>query len=761
VPRLNRYVFREILAPTLVAFLAYTGFMLIRGLVQFSDLVFQSEDPLRDTGLVLAFSVPHIVVLTIPVSFLLGVLVGVGRLSADSELVAIRASGVDLLRLYRPIGLLALLTGGATLLLMLEVLPRTNELLYTLKLRLSSFAVVQRIHPGVFGPDFGGFRIYVERASADRRKLTGLIVSDRSHPADGDRLTFARSGSLESDEHLGRLWLRLESAVTHHVSDDPTRYDVTSYDEQRILISDVDPKQLERRGPAFKQLREQTVPELLRTAAAHRTPIETRMAWVEVHKKFALPSACLVFGLLGLPLGIVNRRGGRAAGFAVSVAIVVAYYVLFAGGEARAIDGTTTPFLAMWLPNLLLVALGFLALARIRRDGPLFPPLPELRSPAADTGPGTRRSSSLRFAARSLLLDRYVAARFLRVFALVVVSIVVLYVVIDYMEISDDIARNRTPRLLVMKYLEASVFPTLVDVVPFAFLAAALVATAGLVRSSETTAILSSGVSLHRMTLSLVALAILAGGGLFGLAEHVVPRAAVEAERLRNAILKRPFANEGAPVNVWFRGEGGRFFHAEAFDAESKTATGITVYELDPADFRLVRRTGARRGFLVPRRGILLEDGWTRTFGPNGESLFLRRDGRFLVDAPEASKVFYAGRTDPRQMSFEELARFVDARRRAGAEIAGLTTGLFQKTAMPVSALLLTLVGLPFAFRFGRRGAIAGFGVALLLGLAYLFVSAFLLRFGETGSLPPFLAAWGTNVLFGLGAAHALLGVRT
>src|SRR6185503_5019813 len=100
----ERYVLREVLAPTLVAFAAYTGFMLVRGLVQFSSLVLQSEDPLGDTGLVLALSLPHIVVLTIPVAFLLGLLIGVGRLSADSELTAIRASGIDFLRLYLPIG---------------------------------------------------------------------------------------------------------------------------------------------------------------------------------------------------------------------------------------------------------------------------------------------------------------------------------------------------------------------------------------------------------------------------------------------------------------------------------------------------------------------------------------------------------------------------------------------------------------------------------------------------------------------------------
>jgi LPS export ABC transporter permease LptF/LPS export ABC transporter permease LptG len=754
--RLNRYVLKEILAPTLVAFVAYTGFMLVRGLVQFSDLVFQSEQPLRDTALVLAFSVPHIVVLTIPVSFLLGLLVGVGRLSADSELIALRAAGVDLVRLYRPIGILAALTCGLTLYLMLSIVPRTNALLYTLRLRLSSFAIVQRIQPGVFSPELGGYRIYVERASNDRRRLEGLIVSDRSNPSEGERLTFARSGVLETEEQRGRLWLRLESAVTHHVQPDPSRYDVTSYAEQRVLLSDVDPNRIDR-GSAGKHLREQNLPQLLRTAALRRNPVEERMAMVEVHKKFALPFACLAFGLVGLPLGIVNRRGGRAAGFAVSVLIVLVYYMLFAAGEARAIDGATTPFLAMWTPNFLLLALGAVALRRVRRDRALFPALPEIRLTRRDPA----KRVGVRFTARSLLLDRYVAARFLRLFLLMVVSVVVLYIVIDYLEISDDIARNSIPSAIIVRYFEAVVFPIIVDVVPFAFLAAALVAVAGLVRSAETTAILSSGVSLHRATLSLVVLALLAGGGLFALAERVVPRAALEAERLKNMIFKRPVMNEGLPVNLWFRGDHGRFFHAETFDAATKSATGVAVVELDPADFRLIKRTDGTRAVLVPDRGLVLEDGWTRSFGRGGDSLFLRRDGKFLVEAPEASKVFFTGRTNPRQMTLEELTRFVEARRRAGAEVARLSTGLYQKTAMPVSALLLTLVGLPFAYRVGKRGALAGIGVALLLGIAYFFISALLLRFGERGSLPPLLAAWGTNILFGLGAAHGLLGVRT
>jgi lipopolysaccharide export LptBFGC system permease protein LptF len=138
-----------------------------------------------------------------------------------------------------------------------------------------------------------------------------------------------------------------------------------------------------------------------------------------------------------------------------------------------------------------------------------------------------------------------------------------------------------------------------------------------------------------------------------------------------------------------------------------------------------------------------------------------RRDEQFLVDAPEAAAAFVAGPSDIKRMTFLELRRFIGTRRRAGADTAVLATGLYQKTAAAASALLLTLVGLPFAFKYGKRGAVAGIGVALFLGLTYLFLTSLFVRFGESGSLPPLLAAWVPNVFFGLGAAWGLLGVRT
>jgi LPS export ABC transporter permease LptF/LPS export ABC transporter permease LptG len=768
--RLNRYVFLEVAGPTLVGFLAYTGFMAVRGLVQFSELLVQSERPFAEAGLVVALSLPHIVVLTLPVAFLLGLLIGIGRLSADSELTALRASGVDLLVLYRPIGTLAAATAGVTLVLMLAVVPRTNHLLYAMKLRLSSFAFAQRIQPGVFSPEIAGLRVYAEGASADRRELTGLIISDRSNP-EGAQLTLARRGWLELEEDQGRLWLRVEDAERHHVAEDGRRYDVTSFSRQRMVLQDNGPTL----GVSEKQIREQTLRELLERASARtRRPEDRRLALTEVHKKFALPAACLIFGLIGLPLGIVNRRGGRAAGFAVSIAIVLLYYALLATGEARAIEGRMSPGLAMWLPNLLLLAFGAYALVRVRRDKSIFAlpfkaaPL-VVRSGAGGSRPSTGAAPAERPVVTTagrrtslpglLLIDRYIARRFLGVFALVVASIATLYVLIDYLEISDDIARHRPPTSLILRYVQASLSPIILTIVPFAFLVAALVTIAGLVRSAETTALLAHGISLYRAMAPILVLAVIAGGLLFVFAERIVPTAASEADRLRFLLKGQtpPVSNVGG---AWFRGDSGRFYAADAYDPASRIAAGVSVLQIDPSTWRLVSRQDAARARLAPGKGLLAEDGWIRTF-TQGHALAIRRDGPFFIEAPEAAAGFASGQADPRQMTYRELARFIEVRRRAGAGTALLATGLHQKTAVAASALLLTLVGLPFAFAYGKRGAVAGVGVALFLGLTYLFLSALLVSFGEQGALPPLIAAWGPNVFFGLGAAWGLLGVRT
>ncbi|MCL4808568.1 MAG: LptF/LptG family permease, partial [Thermoanaerobaculia bacterium] len=434
------------------------------------------------------------------------------------------------------------------------------------------------------------------------------------------------------------------------------------------------------------------------------------------------------------------------------------------------------PAFAMWLPNLLLVALGLFAMRRVRRDRSLFEgraldaataflggllPRRETAAPGPSGRQGDEAASPRVGVTRAWLVDRYVATRFLQLFVLVLASIISLYVLIEYLDISTHIARVRPPASAILGFFQAKLAPILVDVVPMAFAAAALITVAGLVRSSESTALLAHGISLIRSTASILVLAVVAGGALFLFAERVVPEAASEAERLRNVLLGKPPAASSDALRSYLKGDSGRFFSAETWDAGSSSVTGVAVFQVDPETLQLVRKSFGARGVIVPGKGIQLEDGWTRTFSETGGSLFLRQAGTVFIDAPEAGRTFQAGRADPRQMDSFELARFVRLRRQAGADVAAISTGLYQKSSVALTPLLLTLVGLPFAFRFGKRGAVAGIGVALLLALVYLVLDAALGKAGQTGSLPPLLAAWGTNLFFSLGAGWGLLGIRT
>ncbi|MCC6128666.1 MAG: LptF/LptG family permease [Acidobacteria bacterium] len=787
--RLDRYVAREVLGPTIVGFFAYTGFMVVRGLFQFSDLILQSPSPGQDTLLLLGLSVPHIVVLTIPISFLLGTLVGVGRLSADSEFTAMRAAGLHLTALFRPVFALSLALGGVTAWVMLGVLPGSNAKLSEKKLELSTYVIAHRIQPGVFSPEFGGRRIYVEAASADRRELRGVVVLDRSDPQVDERLIVAEKGTLELERDRGQLWLRLENAFAQQISRGGQSEDRAVYREQRTLLADSQPFERRAGEKIEKQLREEPLSGLLRRAQTSRSPVEINLSWVEIHKKFSFPAACIVFGFVGVPLGIVNRRGGRSAGFAVSVLMVLFYYMLIATGEAKAIDGHWHPALGMWLPNVLLFLFGAYAVLQVGHHRPILPlghladtfwRLRSLRAtpeePGGGTTPASERartspsdSSPVRPPAAakvlpwgpSFLLERYLLRRFFGVFLLVLVSSASLYVIIEYLEISDDIAKLNPPASLLWRYGQSLLAPVVYDIIPYAFLVAALIAVAGMVRAAETTAVLAHGISLHRFVAPLVLAALTAGPVLFFLSDRVVPRAAEESDRIRSTILGRIPKNYWSDASTWFRGDEGRFFAAEAFDARSGRIANFTFLVLDRKTFRPIHRLDAPEARVVPGKGFVLDAAWVRDFQPNGEMLKGRQEGARLIEAPEAAEILASSRTTPATMSSVELSRFIQTRRKAGADTSALSTGLHQKPAAALSPLILTLLGIPFAFKYGKRGAVAGIGVALLVAVAYLAVSTITVRLGYGGTLDPVLAAWGPNVFFSFLVAYGVLGIRT
>jgi lipopolysaccharide export system permease protein len=307
-------------------------------------------------------------------AMLLAILVAFGCLSADSEITALRSAGVSLYQLTPSVATFVLLSTLATTFLATFARPWGNH-----ELRLALFEIARTratagIRPQVFNDEFSGLTIYTEQVDSQNDRLVHVLIADQRDPSQQNTI-FAETGELVSDPERHVVTLRLADGVIY-TRDDGGRSEyrtefehyAVSLDLQAALAGlseeDEDPKEL-------------TLPELTARIATNRSegiPVTRELA--EYHRKFAIPFACVVFGLLGLPLGIQPGRAVKSRGFTVSVAVIFAYYILLSVGQALAEQGRIPAALGLWLPNVVLGVIGIVAFHRAARERAVLPSLP-------------------------------------------------------------------------------------------------------------------------------------------------------------------------------------------------------------------------------------------------------------------------------------------------------------------------------------------------------------------------------------------------
>jgi len=779
---LTRYILKEMLGPTLLGFGFYTFIILMKSLFDFAEMIIRRSLPFSTVLKLLGLSLPHIIVLTIPMSLLFGIMIAIGRLSADSEIIAMRSAGISLGFIYRPVFYFSMSIFLLNLYLMNVELPRGNRALETLKSELFTTFVEKEIKPRVFYDEYSNMVLYVNDADPQGR-WRGVFLSDATELSDqkivvaknGSLSVVAKNGSLSGVGPKKQVWLDLKEAETHVFKPaKPERYDLNRNASQRFLL----PDKYSSQGTSIqapRQLRQMNVVELFEVAKATRgvDPVDYRLAQVEIHKKFAIPFACIAFGVVALPLGLTNRRGGKSSGFSLSIVIILVYYVMINNGEDLARSGKVHPALAMWAANILLTSFGIYLLRRANSDtgsGGISLTQKAVRRWKAftrsrkPTGPDIQESPSLlaRFDIPfPNILDRYILKEFLKVLGLVLLSTAILFLIVDYTEIIEEVTTNRIPVSIVISYYRYFVLQVLNYTLPLSVLLGTLITFGILSKNNEVTALKANGVSLYRVAFPIIMVAT--GLSLFSyfLLDFVLPYSNQRVTELRSIIRgNRTPQSFSVQQRQWVFGKGRYLFNFLSYDRAAKSLSQVQVFEFDPVDFKLTRRVWAEEA-RFDGTGWVFVEGWIRTFLDDGTSSYTPIVNPIRLHYPERPQYFEVEVKLPSQMTFAELRRYIQSLRASGYSAEELSVKLYEKTSWPFITLVMALIALPFSFRIGKRGALYGIGIALFLAFTYWTIFGIFTKFGEVGNLPALLSAWSANILFALAAIYMFLRVET
>jgi len=368
-----RYILREISYPFLMILFVMTFVLIMGKLLQLMDLMVNKGVSFYDILKLFFLLFPSFLIFTIPISLLVSILIGLGRLSSDNEITIFKASGVSLYQMLYPVAFAALIAFVLTTITTFYLVPQskfaTKNLLFTVAKKKASVGIREK----VFNDDFKGILLYAESIPVHGSYMEGVIISDTRIIKEPSTI-IAKKAYLVSDPKLMTITLRLENGSTHIVDSKMKNYrkmDFRFYDVNLDTESSI-AEEDKLKTKSSSELTIWEISEKLKSSGLDQNAL--RELAVEMNKNVALPMSCIVMGLLGIPLGIRSHRAVRSRGFTIGLIIVLIYYFLILGGETLTETSGLSPFVGIWTPNFIFGILAIYLFIRAANDKPLEMP---------------------------------------------------------------------------------------------------------------------------------------------------------------------------------------------------------------------------------------------------------------------------------------------------------------------------------------------------------------------------------------------------
>ncbi len=367
---MDRYVFRETAVPFLLSLAILTLTALLSKVVKLIELVLTHGAGARFVFWFILSVLPSFLIYTIPVSFLIGVLIAFTRLSSDSEITAMKASGISLFKLLRPVLALAAIACVSTLAFTVYLFPWGSINLKKLMYEAAKSRLVSGIEEKTFYDRFKGITLYVDHISPRTGEMEGIFISQtgggEEAPSGASSVFFADRGEFHPSTEDFSVYLKLHDGNIHRRADDAYHIvDFSSYTLELSLAGAAPP------GQADKSNRELYTGEMIKRIKETKARGENPAPQVvDLHKRFALPASVFVFAFLGVPLGVQKVRSARFTGFSIALGVVLAYYAASTALEGLGNNGALNPVLSVWGSDMIFGLAGLYIFRLSARGGP-------------------------------------------------------------------------------------------------------------------------------------------------------------------------------------------------------------------------------------------------------------------------------------------------------------------------------------------------------------------------------------------------------
>ena len=755
---LDRYIAREVARHSFLGLIIFTFVLFVPKLVRLMEIFVRHSGSGAQIITLFLCIVPSVLVFTIPMAVLIGVLLGLGRMSMDSEIIAFTSLGLSGKRILVPVGILALLGAALTFLMTLWLAPLSLRAARSIENTLLTSQISFAVQPRVFDERFPRLVLYINDLSASGTHWHGVFLAEAGRES-GSQITLAESAIVIAEPALGKLELHLNGGATHEFSrSSPDKYSVTSFgrSDWPIEVSSLGPAK--ERAPSNP---ERPTRDLLRDRGR-----AWREARVELHQRLAFPVACFVFALIAVPLGAQPRRGGRAAGTLLAIVIIAAYYLLLVTGAGLDRQAVVSPAAGIWAANAILALVALALFPRMeryrgearlpaffsrliafwrlsRRRGYLARARATALLRAENGAPPTPSYSSL-----PSIVDLYLLRRFFYYFFVIMAAFIFLFEIFTFFELAEDIRRHNVPFMDVFNYFRFLIPYSVYQFTPLGALVSTLVTLGILSKNNEIVAFKASGISLYRLAVPLFLAGLALACSLLILDDTYLPYANQRQDALRAIIKGRPAQTYTRPQR-WIFGENSKVYNYDLFDPTEQLFGGLSVVELDPASFQMKRRVFATRArWLDTSKTWVLESGWVRDFSDTNVERYAPFSVTTLPELTEPPSYFHREVIQAFQMSWRDLRHYIAGLHLAGFDVSTLTVQWHKKIAYPLIAPISMMLAIPFALLVGSRGAIGGVALGVGIGIAYWAIAALAEAMGGIGQLPPLLAAWSPDLIF-------------